>query len=548
MLGIAEPAAHREQYPSAVGTSTHAPAQMGTSAHGARLRAARRWRCMLQRICVALNESEEAARALPVALDLADRCGAQVTLVHVASAPADDATSRQEAIALDLLAGDGERQWSSRLRGLAAAAPDGIDVDAHVAVGDPRDEIPAVAAELGADLIVAGAPRRRWHPGNKHLRWACVAGRPGRRGPLGALRGSVAWSLMRSAPCPVMLVPEQPGARAADGRSSWIGMQLRASLLARIFAVNAFVLVLATLLLIVTPLQISSSVVLTEVLVVAGGLAVMLAADFALLHRTLAPLRAMTSLMRTIDPLAPGRRLPSGDRGGTEVAALADAFNGMLDRLETERRESARRALAAQEEERLRIARELHDQVGQTLTAITIQAERAAAQDGPVDPQLLDGLAKSALQGVDDVRRIARELRPEALDDLGLVNALIALCSRVAQHGDVVIDRDFGQGPLAVPELPPEIELVLYRVAQESLTNAIRHAAAARIEVRLHAAPGGVELVVRDDGIGIPASAAGADTAGLAGMRERAMLVGGTVDIRPATRGGTEVKAWVPAP
>lgn len=503
---------------------------------------------MLERICVAMNESEEAARALPIALDLAGRSGAQVTLVHVAGPPANDATSRQEAIALDLLAGDGERQWSSRLRGLAAAAPAGIDVDALVAVGDPRDELPAIAAELGADLIVAGAPRRRWHPGNEHLRWACVAGRSGRRGPLGALRGSVAWSLMRSAPCPVMLVPHQPGARAADGRSSWIGMQLRASLLARIFAVNAFVLVLATLLLIVTPLQISSSVVLTEVLVVAGGLAVMLAADFALLHRTLAPLRAMTSLMRTIDPLAPGRRLPSDGRGGTEVSALADAFNGMLDRLETERRESARRALAAQEDERLRIARELHDQVGQTLTAITIQAERAASQDGPVDPALLDGLAKSALQGVDDVRRIARELRPEALDDLGLVNALIALCSRVAQHGDVVIDRDFGQGPLAVPELPPEIELVLYRVAQESLTNAIRHAAAARIAVRLHAAPGGVELVVRDDGVGIAATAAGADTAGLAGMRERVMLVGGTVEIRPATRGGTEVKAWVPAP
>lgn len=528
MLGIRAPLAHRQQYPSTVGSDTHAAAQMGISAHGARPHGARRWRCMLQRICVALDESEEAARALPVALDLADRCGAQVTLVHVASPPANDATSRQEGIALDLLAGDGERQWSSRLRGLAAAAPEGIDVDAHVAVGDPRDEIPAVAAELGADLIVAG--------------------RPGRRGPLGALRGSVAWSLMRSAPCPVMLVPNQPGARVPGGRSSWIGMQLRASLLARIFAVNAFVLVLATLLLIVTPLQISSSVVLTEVLVVGLGLAVMLAADFALLHRTLAPLRGMTSLMRTIDPLAPGRRLPTDGRGGTEVAALAEAFNGMLDRLETERRESARRALAAQEDERLRIARELHDQVGQTLTAITIQAERAASQDGPVDPALLDGLAKSALQGVDDVRRIARELRPEALDDLGLVNALIALCSRVAQHGDVVIDRDFGQGPLAVPALPPEVELVLYRVAQESLTNAIRHAAAARIDVRLHAAPGGVELVVRDDGIGIDATAADADTAGIAGMRERAMLVGGTVDIRPATRGGTEVKAWVPAP
>lgn len=483
---------------------------------------------MVERICVAMDESEEAAQALPLAFDLAGRCGAHVTLVHVAGPPAGDATSRHEAIALDLLAGDGERRWSSRLRGLALTAPDGIDVDALVTVGNPRDELPAVAAELGADIIIAGRPRRR--------------------GPLGALRGSVAWSLMRSAPCPVMLVPEEPGACEPRGESSWIRMQLRASLLARIFAVNAFVLVLATLLLIVTPLQISSSVVLTEVLVVGLGLTVMLAADFVLLRRTLAPLRAMTSLMRTIDPLAPGRRLPSGERGGTEVSALADAFNGMLDRLETERRESARRALAAQEDERLRIARELHDQVGQTLTAITIQAERAAAQDGPVDTAVLETLATSALQGVDDVRRIARELRPEALDDLGLVNALIALCSRIAQQGDVVIDRDFGQGPLAAPELAPEVELVLYRIAQESLTNAIRHAAAARIEVRLHASPGGAQLVVRDDGVGIDAASAVSDTAGLAGMRERAMLVGGTLDIRGATRGGTEIRAWVPAP
>lgn len=501
---------------------------------------------MLERICVAMDGSDRAARALPVAFDLADRCGARVTLVHVAGPPADEPVDRGDAIAADLLGHGDERTWWSRLRGLALTAPPGVEVDALVAVGDVRDELPVIARDVGADLVVVGEPAR------------C--------GPWGALRGSAARSLLRSAPCPVLVVP-RPGARMragptgargwrgrraaarpGNGRSSWIVMQLRASLLARIFAVNASVLVLATLLLIVTPLQVSSSVVLTEVLVVGGGLAVMLAADFAMLRRTLAPLREMTSLMRTIDPLAPGRRLPREERGGTEVAALADAFNGMLDRLETERRESARRALAAQEDERLRIARELHDQVGQTLTAITIQAERAATQDGPVDPALLDALAKSALHGVDDVRRIARELRPEALDDLGLVNALIALCSRVSSQSGVPIERDFGQGPLAPPELAPELELVLYRIAQESLTNAIRHASPSRIVVRLHAAPGGAELVVRDDGHGISADEAAGDTAGLAGMRERAMLVGGSFDLRSASGGGggTEVKAWVP--
>ena len=107
----------------------------------------------------------------------------------------------------------------------------------------------------------------------------------------------------------------------------------------------------------------------------------------------------------------------------------------MLDRLESARREAARTALEAQESERLRVAQELHDEIGQTLTAVTIQAERAAEGDPAQAPRGAPRVADAVRDSLDEVRRIARELRPEALDDLGLVNALIALCNRMDAPG-----------------------------------------------------------------------------------------------------------------
>lgn len=447
-------------------------------------------------------------------------------------------------------------------------APAGQAVLVHTR-GDPRGDRRAVATgQRLADALDAPLVRRHAGPGDDvdALLTAChqvqplvaVTAAPARWKIVGAAarwRRQVADGRAR---CPVVVVgtraggPLVDGAGAAAGRlpggASWKAMRPHPSLLARIFTVNAAVLVVATLLLIVTPLTVSSSVVLNEVLVVAGGLSVMLAADYVLLRRTLAPLRSMTDLMGTIDPLSPGRRLPTDRGGSSEVAALSDAFNAMLDRLETERRQSARRALAAQEDERVRIARELHDEVGQTLTAITIQAEQAAGMAGEVDRELIGQIAKTALHGVEDVRRIARELRPEALDDLGLVNALIALCSRVAGQSGVRVQRELGQGGVELPALAPEVELVVYRVAQESLTNAVRHADPSTVLVRLQASPGGAQLIVEDDGSGIPADAVEGDTAGLSGMRERAMLIGGTLELYARRGGGTRVRLWVPAP
>jgi len=151
-------------------------------------------------------------------------------------------------------------------------------------------------------------------------------------------------------------------------------------------------------------------------------------------------------------------------------------------------------------------------------------------------------VANSVRDSLDEVRRIARELRPEALDDLGLVNALIALCNRLDSQDGPRIERDL-QGSL--PPMPPEVELVLYRIAQEGLTNAVRHAEARTISLWVQGDTESVALRVRDDGVGMPRELP-SGTSGIAGMRERAILVGGRFSIESVPRRGTEVRLRIP--
>jgi two-component system sensor histidine kinase UhpB len=243
--------------------------------------------------------------------------------------------------------------------------------------------------------------------------------------------------------------------------------------------------------------------------------------------------------MGRIDPLSPGERVPIV--GEHDVAALAQAFNDMLDRLEDERRESARQALTVQEGERQRIARELHDEVGQIFTAIMLQIESLAAHVPAELGDELDELRETARTGATDVRRIAARLRPEALEDLGLQSALSALSSAFAEQSRIAVDRRLEQ----VGDLDPERELVIYRVAQEALTNVARHARAEHVEVSLRRVDGTAELCVRDDGVGLPPDAMTSSN-GIRGMRERAMLVGARLDLRSGRDGGTQVTHSVP--
>jgi two-component system sensor histidine kinase UhpB len=286
---------------------------------------------------------------------------------------------------------------------------------------------------------------------------------------------------------------------------------------------------------------VSFPVAVTELVVLAAGLALMLGIDLFLLRRAFGPLARLTRLMRGVDPLRPGVRAPV-ESADPDVAELSAAFNDMLQRLEFERRESARRALAGQEGERLRISRELHDEVGQVLTAVVLQLERAARRvNGEVRADVEE--AREAVRSVlEDVRDIAQRLRPEALDMLGLPSALAALGLEIERRAGLAVDRDVAP---ELPPLEPEHELVVYRVAQEALTNVARHAGARRAAVALRAERGRVVMEVRDDGDGFDTERVHLG-AGLRGMRERAVLIGADLDIRSAPRQGTVVTLRLP--
>jgi two-component system sensor histidine kinase UhpB len=283
--------------------------------------------------------------------------------------------------------------------------------------------------------------------------------------------------------------------------------------------------------LVVSPLTVSFPVALAELAALTAGLVALLVVNLVLLRRVFAPLGRLSRFMVEVDPLRPGTRAPAVD-GDPEIARLTAAFNDMVERLESERRDSALRALAAQERERRRIARELHDEVGQALTAAMLRLDRSDAEE-----------AKERLrEALEEVREIARRLRPEALDDLGLRNALRGLVASVARDArlDVMpeIDPD-------LPPLTPEQELVVYRVGQEALTNALRHAEASALRFVLHADGDEVVLVVEDDGRGFePNRVAGAS--GIRGMRERALLVRGRLEVDSTLDGGTTVRLRMP--
>jgi len=302
----------------------------------------------------------------------------------------------------------------------------------------------------------------------------------------------------------------------------------------RLFAPNAAVLTAACVVLIIQPAN-------GRIPTLAGGLAIMLAVNMVLMRRAAEPLARLTSLMRDVDPLRPGQRIPPvGPR--SEVTLVTSGFNDMLDRIERERRESARREIAAQESDRRLVAAELHDQVGQTLTGMVFALGRLSER-APDDLRAeIAQLRDVAAETIEEVRRLAARLRPEVLDTLGLVAALTNLCERFAQQTALRVVPEFES---SLPTLSAEAQLVVYRVAQESLTNAARHAEARRVAVRLRRSDGGVVLSVADDGRGLAAGAR--EGGGVRGMRERALLIGAMLDVERSAGGGVEIRLHVPA-
>ena len=315
----------------------------------------------------------------------------------------------------------------------------------------------------------------------------------------------------------------------------------RSSLGWRVFLTNAAVLVGVSAFYVLSPATISSPVLLSEALVLVVAIVVTLFLNLLLLERAFAPLDELRRLMQTVDPRRPGRRIQL-ERADADAATLADAFNAMLDRLETERRESARRALAAQEEERRRVARELHDELGQVLTGVLLLMDEASNAPAPRAAQALEEGREAARGAIDEVRRIVRDLRPEALDDLGLHSALAVLATSFERRTGIRVERHLAAD---LPALTSEEDLVLYRVVQEALTNVARHAHATSVELRVEHADGHVRAIVRDDGRGLAGTPP--DDRGIGGIRERAMLVRGTVEVESAPGPGTQVVLCIPA-
>jgi two-component system sensor histidine kinase UhpB len=308
----------------------------------------------------------------------------------------------------------------------------------------------------------------------------------------------------------------------------------------RVFGANAVAMSLAFAGLVLAPVTVSVPTAVTELIVLTIGLVLVLILNLLLLRPAFRPLDELADTMRRHDPLSPGERVPVD--GEPDVAALAQAFNDMLDRLEFERRESARLALRVLEDERNRIARELHDEVGQTLTGVMLQVEGLAARIPVELREQLDELRETARSGTEDVRRIARQLRPEALEDLGLQSALSALATAFGEQAGIDVQRRLDP---SVP-LSEEQELVVYRVAQEALTNVARHAHATRVELRLdHRRDEAVLLTVRDDGRGIHPGAL-PSSRGIRGMRERAMLIGAQLEIDSGPDRGTAINLSIP--
>jgi signal transduction histidine kinase len=244
------------------------------------------------------------------------------------------------------------------------------------------------------------------------------------------------------------------------------------------------------------------------------------------------------------DKLGREARFSDADLRLAEIFAARAAV--AVDLSQRVARDTVRRVIEAQELERRRLARELHDETGQALTSILLGLKgiRAARSDEEAERIEAD-LRELVVQALQDVRSLAVELRPTALDDFGLVAALERLVETFSERSGIetVIEQHLG-----AERLPPDTETVLYRLVQEALTNVVKHAAATGVSIVLTRREGGISALVEDDGRGFSEQDVSPDTLGLVGMRERLGLLGGTLTIESKPGGGTSLAAYVPAP
>lgn len=243
-------------------------------------------------------------------------------------------------------------------------------------------------------------------------------------------------------------------------------------------------------------------------------------------------------------------RVPLSPLADRELDRLTRTFNGMLDSAAANRerlREVASTALNAAEEERKRIARELHDETAQLLAALLIRIRVVKkASDPTALDTLLEDMRREIGHALEGVRRFARGLRPPALDELGLIPAIESHVRSIREITEIDLSLDADGS--ADDELPPEASLAVYRIVQEALSNVVRHSGATRAAVRVAREPDRLVVTVEDDGHGfnVPQVRAAGRGLGLFGMGERAAYIGGRLDVQSAPGTGTRVRAEIP--
>src|SRR5919108_1551229 len=255
------------------------------------------------------------------------------------------------------------------------------------------------------------------------------------------------------------------------------------TLLTQVLAVNTVLVAVTAFVAAVVARERLNEAVSTQGLLLIGlATAAVVLLNSLLLRRRLEPMGRLVETMSEVDLTSPGMRAEVVKGASSEVQRLTADFNRMMSRLEHERRESGRAVLRAQEQERSRIAQDLHDEVNQALTGILLRLEATMA-DAP--PHLINELADTkalATQAMEELLHLARELRPTALDDHGLVPALASQIAAFAERTGIrATFRRHG----AVPPLSDEEQLVIYRVTQESLSNVAQHAGARHVDVEL---------------------------------------------------------------
>ncbi|MFN2566528.1 MAG: sensor histidine kinase [Gemmatimonadaceae bacterium] len=332
---------------------------------------------------------------------------------------------------------------------------------------------------------------------------------------------------------------------ASTSLPGWLGRVLEVPLRWKLVGANAAILIAAgTALWVGRDQPVSRSAP-----VIVGALVLSFAVNLLLVHVALRPLAALEETARRVSRGDLAARVARSAVADRDMARIGQTINLLLDSLTADRsrmRQLAAKVIRAQDEERARLARELHDSTAQVLAAAMLQLS-AATTRGRDDPELarsLDTLRQLVAAALEEVRTMSHAIHPRVLDDLGLVEALEWLARQTAETAGLEVDVEAAFDA----EIAPTSASALYRVAQEALRNAVTHSGASRIRIWITGDRSSATLEVVDDGSGFDVDAAEARRPGMGlfSIRERVSLVGGTVEIHSIHGRGTRVTATVP--